>query len=139
MGVVMNKPVWITEEYPSYDQIIKSFGHAIMDKETFGDYQGDYVYILKNKHTGEIGYIVIGYGSCSGCDRLQSAYDDHWHNKDEECDCDWEELIHLRDSIESGIHWEAPENRLIGNDWWLYDKELYEWLSKAYYNAKSIS
>lgn len=69
-----------TTDYPSYSAIVEAWGYEIVDRATFGSYQGDYVYLLKSG--GQYGWIVIGYGSCSGCDHLEalSDYNDRWND-----------------------------------------------------------
>ncbi len=61
--------------YPSesYDSIVASAGTIIKDWN-IGDWQGDYVYLLKNGN--KFGFIVVGYGSCSYCDALESCEND---------------------------------------------------------------
>ena len=58
--------------YPneSYDSLVASAGTIIKDWN-IGDWQGDYVYLLKNGN--KFGFTVVGYGSCSHCDALQSC------------------------------------------------------------------
>ena len=73
----------------SYDGIVATQGEIIKDW-TLGYYQGDYVYLLKNGD--RYAFVVIGYGSCSGCDALEG------------CESD-EEFNLLKDEITSGIVW----------------------------------
>lgn len=54
-----------------YDPIINDLGEPLVNV-TGGSYQGDYYILLKNE--SRYGFVVIGYGSCSGCDALQSCH-----------------------------------------------------------------
>lgn len=72
-----------------YDPIIKSFGDVLLRIDSDG-YEGDTRVLLTNG--SRYGYILFGWGSCSGCDALQSC------NTYEEID----ELIH---KLREQIHW----------------------------------
>lgn len=58
-----------------YNPIIRSFGHVIVQVDEKA-YQGD-TYVLLGKDD-RYGFLVFGWGSCSGCDALQAcgSYDD---------------------------------------------------------------
>lgn len=127
-----NKPSWIKDNYgTNYGEIVESFGYEIVDSEVFGDYQGDYCYILRNEDT--IGYVVIGYGSCSGCDALQAA--EPWCRCGNECTCDWSALINLRYEILNNIKWEHPNEADPANFWWSYEPKIKKWLFDSYESA----
>lgn len=72
----------MTYEYYSppmgYDQIVATQGEVIKDW-VIGHWQGDYVYLLKNKDLYSL--VVVGYGSCTGCDALQSCNNDQEFNE----------------------------------------------------------
>jgi hypothetical protein len=55
----------------NYSELIDSFEYEILFEEEVGEYQGDYVFIFR--HEGKFGYLIFGYGSCSGCDSLEAA------------------------------------------------------------------
>lgn len=58
----------------TYEDLIEFTGIEVLGSQTFGDYQGDYVFLVRS---GErLGVVVVGYGSCSGCDALEGACDD---------------------------------------------------------------
>ena len=110
----------------------------IIAQESFGDYQGDLGYILRDRD-GRVGTRVIGYGSFSGCDALQDVQpwrcwgDGHGAS----CDCDWSGVVELRDSIAQDIRWGvAPEPR-DPNRWYSYDGKLIDWLITEY--AKAVA
>jgi hypothetical protein len=57
----------------SHQEILRQQGFSITAFETFGDYQGDYAAIVEKN--GKVGLVIIGYGSCSGCDALEGITD----------------------------------------------------------------
>ena len=61
-----------------YDQIVATQGE-MLGNWTLGDWQGDYVYLLKNED--RYAFTVIGYGSCSGCDALEACESDEEFNE----------------------------------------------------------
>lgn len=74
---------------PGYHEIVSNFGTVVVSGDS-GSYQGDSYYILTD---GErYGYLTFGWGSCSGCDALQS------------CES-YPDLQRLFDSLESGVFW----------------------------------
>lgn len=125
---VKSKPDWIVD-YPDYEQIVRSWGWTIAANKTFGMYQGDEVYVLRD---GErCGLVVIGYGSCSGCDELDAVAP--WGD-----DGDWSEVIALSDRLRSEVHWEPSTDDLRRwidvnpeNDWWQFDSEIRDWIVRA--------
>jgi len=97
----------------SYDSLVASAGTIIKDWN-IGDYQGDYVYLLKNGD--RFGFTVVGYGSCSYCDALQS------------CD-NQEEVDELKESIVKDIFWGTAEEveayaiKEDANRWYYYEHQ----------------
>jgi hypothetical protein len=81
--------------YPSesYDSIVASAG-TIIKEWVIGSWQGDYVYLLKNG--SRFGFTVIGYGSCSYCDALESCEND-------------KQVEELKQSIVKDIFWGTAE------------------------------
>lgn len=78
--------------YPSINDVFTRRGIDVEEKWAFGDYQGDYVFLVNNN--GEKGIAVVGYGSCSYCDAFQDATEP-WHNYDletEEMSPDFEKV-----------------------------------------------
>jgi glycosyltransferase involved in cell wall biosynthesis len=97
----------------SYDSLVASAGTIIKDWN-IGDWQGDYVYLLKNGD--KFGFTVVGYGSCSYCDALQS--------------CDSQaEVDELKESIVKDIFWgtakevEAYAIKEDANRWYYHEHE----------------
>jgi hypothetical protein len=103
---------WFLPE-DSYDSLVASAGTIIKDWN-IGDWQGDYVYLLKNGN--KFGFTVVGYGSCSYCDALQS------------CD-NQEEVDILKESIVKGIFWGTAEEveayaiKEDANRWYYHEHE----------------
>lgn len=75
--------------YSSYNPIVKHFGDILVENHD-NDYQGDSRYLIQT--AGKIGFLVIGWGSCSGCDALQACSNDH-------------DLRELVDSLWSQVKW----------------------------------
>lgn len=73
----------------NYQPIIENLGHIAVQVDD-DDYQGDTRILYHNG--GNIGYLNFGWGSCSGCDALQS------------CDS-YEEIQELMDSLCSDVKW----------------------------------
>ena len=55
-----------------YEPMIKAFGDVIIQVDE-RDYQGDTWVVLLGED-GQYGYLEFGWGSCSGCDALQSCH-----------------------------------------------------------------
>ena len=97
----------------SYDSLVASAG-TIVKNWNIGDWQGDEVYLLKKDN--KFGFVVIGYGSCSYCDALQSCENQ-------------EEVDELKASIVKDIFWGTAEEvqaYAINDDavrWYFYDHE----------------
>ena len=53
-----------------YQPIVDSFG-TVLIQEDDDDYQGDSRILLESE--GRYGLLIFGWGSCSGCDALQSC------------------------------------------------------------------
>jgi hypothetical protein len=124
-----NKPAWAGEYGPSYEDIVRSWPYEVLDFETFGSYQGDHLALLKNGDA--IGLVVFGYGSCSGCDKLEAITP--W---DDDEDSDWQPLIDFAATLRDAIHWEGDRDQLREwidarpeNNWWSYDNEISKWLN----------
>lgn len=131
------KPSWINDDPDSedyrYDGIVRSFGYTVEARKEFGEYQGDLAYVLRD---GEhIGYVVIGYGSCCGCDAYEDALPEgHWSCEfgDDPCLCDWTGIVALRDELLGAVRWSRPADADPANEWWTHETEMFKWLSAAY-------
>jgi len=104
--------------YPpmSYSQIVATQGEVIKGW-TVGDWQGDYVYLLKNGD--KYGFTVIGYGSCTGCDSLQACENDKEFNE-------------LKEDIIKHIFWGTKQEVLDyafnenANRWYYHEEDFVE-------------
>ena len=77
--------------YYSYSDLVDSMEVATLHSQSFGSYQGDTLAIV---HEGNrFGLLEYGWGSCSGCDALES------------CDGNVAELTEMRDRMYNGIQW----------------------------------
>lgn len=126
-----NKPAWASD-YIGYEDIVKSWGWTVLNFETFGSYQGDHLALLQRGN--EIGLVVFGYGSCSGCDVLQAITP--WEHDDEPVD--WTPVITFARELSDSVHWEPSRDALRDwidehpeNHWWSYDDEISSWLNRA--------
>lgn len=124
----MSRPEWSKSGYIGYDDIIDSFGYK-SKYEYFGSYQGDIAVIVKDG--SRKGYLIIGYGSCSGCDELEAVMP--WCRCEDDCSCDWSGVEDLRDNLLRSIIWDKdiPEE-CDENHWWTYNQEMYAWLKENY-------
>lgn len=121
------KPEWISE-YASYDDMFVSSGYEYKS-EYFGSYQGDIAVVFREGNRK--GYLILGYGSCSGCDMLESVRP--WCYHQDECDCDWSGVQDLRDALIRNIRWDEPlPKKGDPNYWWSYDDEVMIWLKENY-------
>lgn len=83
--------LWEAETYLSnYDDIVGLFG-VILSANHQDDYQGDSIYTIKQNST-HWGLLVVGWGSCSGCDALQM------------CDT-LTDLVELTEELMNDIKW----------------------------------
>ena len=73
----------------NYQPIIDEFGNVLIQVDDH-DYQGDSRVMYEKD--GKYGFLIFGWGSCSGCDSLQAC----------ESIKDVQDLI---DTLHNGIHW----------------------------------
>lgn len=96
-------------EYSGYQDLIEKRGRVkIIASASDEDYQGDTLLLVQGD--SGFGFLIFGWGSCSGCDAYEAAYDDD------------HELEELGDSLVRGIQWfdtlEAAEDYITsGKDW----------------------
>ena len=69
---------------PEWEDLVQDLGPKVVAMSERNDYQGDYFVLLRDGN--DWGWLVIGYGSCSGCDELEgewysALYHDHDHDK----------------------------------------------------------
>lgn len=109
-------------DMPGYREMLEAEEIEILAWETFGSYQGDYAVVVKRNDL--LGFIVIGYGSCSGCDALEG------------CDTQ-EEYDSLMLGVLSSIQWGGPEairskitNLFDDNNWYRHDEGFVDSIAK---------
>lgn len=108
----------------SYSTLINSFEVEVLLEVSDGDYQGDTRYLLRDGD--RYGFLVFGWGSCSGCDALQA------------CD-NIEEAQELRDQLWRGVRWEDSREALAKYfnekdwdlEWHWHADEMKEFITKA--------
>ena len=89
----------LTNEYYSYDGIVETFEVEVLLSEYDNDYQGEAFYLLRD--SDQYGYLVFGWGSCSGCDWLESCYGDIAG------------MTELRDSLWDNVQWRSKSEMLV--------------------------
>lgn len=88
----------ITEMFYGYDALLATFEHDVLIKVDQNDYQGDSWVLFQDG--GRIGYLVFGWGSCSGCDALEA------------CES-VTELAELQTRLYDSIHWEESAAAML--------------------------
>lgn len=141
----------VETESINHKEILERKGFKIDSFETFGSYQGDYAAIVEKD--GKVGFVVIGYGSCSGCDALDAikpsdALDSTYDNLTEEEKMETfrgklqDYANHIENSVKYGSY-EELKDAITGEDgrikWYSEDKgfeqrkeSLLNSLEKAY-------
>ena len=126
--------------YPTYELLIESAGLEIVDSMCFGAYQGDEVVLVKKDD--KYGILIFGYGSCTGCDALQAAWDDDesWEKEHAYTEENMGNLIALRDSLVGNIRWTNGRLTLKGlvrklnqnkeNYWYMHDTEIKDYVKE---------
>jgi len=73
-----------------YTPLLNSFGYDIIIRVDVKDYQGDSYLLFKNGK--KLGYLIFGWGSCSGCDALQACKS-------------YKAIEELREKLHNSIKW----------------------------------
>jgi hypothetical protein len=115
----------------SYDLIVLSWGYQVILADACGSYHGDYVYLLGDGDRR--GFLIVGYGSCSGCDALEAEEPAGRDTTPE----DWQGVVELAQALRESIHWADDAKALAenlryrlkhgpstGENWWYFDDEV---------------
>lgn len=117
------------DRYPSaeYHDLYESKGLTVELSDFFGSYQGDAAIVLSNDK-GQYAVTVFGYGSCSGCDALQS------------CDT-WQEVEAMSEAAVARLDWKESKSIVFQEmydkmldddrkgDWYMFDPDFKEWVN----------
>ena len=109
-------------DQPGYREMLEKEEVEILAWETFGDYEGDYAIVVKRNEM--LGFLVIGYGSCSGCDALEA--------------CDTQEDYDLvMKNVRNSISWGGTDfirnkitNLFEDNNWYRHDAGFVDSIAK---------
>ena len=114
----------ITDKYSSHENLLDSFEVETLLMESVGDYQGDYFVLLRDDD--RYGFLTFGYGSCSGCDPLESCYGS------------LEEITTYRDELWDSIFWKSRAEMyeyLLEKDekleWWGHSSDYVQFKEQA--------
>ena len=84
----MNGTEWFYTD-DTYTTLVEKKADILVEC-TLGSYQGDMLFLLRSGD--QFGFLVVGFGSCSGCDSLEA--------------CESQEAVdYLAESIYDGIKW----------------------------------
>ena len=92
-----------------YQAIIEAMGEVLIQVDD-SDYQGDTRVLLKGDRG--YGFLIFGWGSCTGCDALQGC-------------SSWDEVQDLADDLESDVKWFDSLDALKA--WWTMKDHALEW------------
>ena len=106
-----------------YDPMLKAFGKIVIQVDDH-DYQGD-SRLLYDEY-GRIGYLMFGWGSCSGCDALQAC--DTIDEVQELCD-ELQDSIKWFDDKKSALEW--FENHDWEGDFSYHDENTKKFIQMA--------
>lgn len=105
--------------YPEidYDDLVREAAGEWANMATFGSYQGDYLYLFRDD--GRVGYLIVGFGSCSGCDWLEDVVGyGSWARRTE---TDQEklraDLDNMVETFRNGVRWFDSDEALVDSIW----------------------
>lgn len=127
------RPAWVPEPTYEldYEHMVRAWGWTVLSFDTCGSYQGDHVVLLADGDRR--GFLMIGYGSCTGCDALEAARP---YDYDDEPPADWSEVVEIYERLRGEVHWEPDAASLAdwiehqiategsGTVWYWYDDEV---------------
>ena len=120
-----------------YDDLVREALGEWVSKATFGSYQGDYLYIFRNND--QVGYLVVGYGSCSACDWLQGLVGySRWDERSVEDRNELRsELDRMVARLKTEVRWFDSADELIdsvwgdANYWFTHERDFQDSMNKA--------
>lgn len=111
-----------------YGPMLRSMGYEVLLEVSDNDYSGDSRLLYRDG--GRIGYLMFGWGSCSGCDALQAC-------------SSYEDAEGLRADLHRGIKWfDSPADALTwvcAHDWDLDVGSSGEFVEKAVALLKGLT
>lgn len=123
------KKLTIENNY-NYYMLIDSFDLDELIEVEDDDYQGSSYYLFRDGD--KYGILVFGWGSCGGCDTLDSIHDENWKNPTKLL----EEVIDFRDGLYDSITWRSRDEMIL----YILDKDFdLEWYGHSEGGRKFIS
>jgi hypothetical protein len=118
-----------------YRDLVEYTGLTVLAEQEFGSYQGDLVFIVRDDD-GRTGAVVVGYGSCTGCDALQDVtWDDDWDKPAAQAIADNERTQDLAWSIRRDVKWGTADELRAALDsdleWYRHEEGFAAALDKA--------
>lgn len=112
----------------TYETIVASWGYEVLAFTVTGSYQGDQEVLLRDGD--RYGFLMIGYGSCSGCDALEAIVP--WDLKRS---TDFTEVDRFVEDLRNEIEWHDSAAQLAnaltvyannpdGSRWYTHDSEV---------------
>lgn len=101
-------------EYYSYEELVSEWGYKKLLMKDIGSYEGDWLVLLRDG--GMFGFVSFGYGSCPGCDELESI--SYAADKEKAA----KEYREFREGLRTKIIWKSKQNMID----WLKDRDVQE-------------
>ena len=122
-----------------YRDLIEHTGLEVLSDHVFGSYQGDMLFVVRDG--ARVGAVVVGYGSCSGCDALEAAErSDDWDKPPHEAIAGNEEMQNLAWSIRRDVKWGTPDQlrAALNSDleWYAHEDDFAATVDRALESAR---
>lgn len=109
--------------WSDYQPMVNAFGNVVIQVDD-NDYQGDTRVLYDND--GRIGWLIFGWGSCSGCDALQAC--DTLDEVQKLCN-ELQDSIKWFDSIADALVWVKQKD--FPSEWYFHTDEGREFVKKV--------